>query len=149
MTSPADHSSTTDSLHADRRFGVEHGGIHKPIHTSVQYGFDRVEDLIGTFQGTLKGNFNYARQGTPTTAALEAKITQLEQGRGTVSFATGMAAITGIFLTLLRAGDHIVSSRYCAVPLIREQSRWSLARIDSAVAVQANGLQFWLYEATK
>ena len=27
-------------------------------------------------------------------------------------FATGMAAITGIFLTLLRAGDHIVSSRY-------------------------------------
>ena len=39
-----------------------------------------VEDLIGVFQGTLKGGFNYARQGTPTTAALEAKITGLEQG---------------------------------------------------------------------
>jgi O-acetylhomoserine (thiol)-lyase len=112
MNSSLDHGLTTDNVHADRRFGVEHGGVHKPIHTSVQYGFDRVEDLIATFQGTHKGSFNYARQGTPTTAALEAKITQLEQGLGTVSFATGMAAITGIFLTLLRAGDHIVSSRY-------------------------------------
>lgn len=111
-SAPDDRRLTTDNVHADRRFGVEHGGIHKPIHTSVQYGFERVEDLIGVFQGTLKGGFNYARQGTPTTAALEAKLTALEQGLGTVSFATGMAGITAIFLTLLRAGDHLVASRY-------------------------------------
>lgn len=112
MKLPADSALTTDNLHADHRFGVEHGGIHKPIHTSIQYGFDRVEDLIGVFQGTLKGAFSYARQGTPTTAALEAKITRLEQGLGTVSFASGMAAISAIFLTLLRAGDHLVCSRF-------------------------------------
>jgi O-acetylhomoserine (thiol)-lyase len=114
MNSHDDNDSilSTDNLHADRRAGIEHGAIHKPIHTSVQYGFERVEDLIGVFQGTIKGGFNYARQGTPTTAALEAKITLLEQGLGTVSFATGMAAITAVFMTLLRAGDHIVSSRY-------------------------------------
>ncbi len=103
---------TTQNVHADQHFGVEHGGIHKPIHTSVQYGYERVEDLIGVFQGTLKGGYNYARQGTPTTAALEAKITQMEQGVGTVSFATGMAAITATFLTLLKSGDHLVASRY-------------------------------------
>ncbi|VTU27630.1 cystathionine gamma-synthase family protein [Variovorax sp. PBL-E5] len=100
------------TVHGDRRFGVEHGAIHKPIHTSVQYGFDRVEDLIGVFQGTLKNSFNYARQGTPTTAALEAKITQLEQGLGTLCFSTGMAALSAVFLTLLRAGDHVVSSAF-------------------------------------
>ncbi|SEA10184.1 cystathionine gamma-synthase family protein [Variovorax sp. YR216] len=103
---------TSATVHADRRFGVEHGAIHKPIHTSVQYGFDRVEDLIGVFQGTFKGGFNYARQGTPTSAALESKITLLEGGIGTVSFSTGMAALTAIFLTLLRAGDHMVSSQF-------------------------------------
>ena len=103
---------TTQIVHADQHFGVEHGGIHKPIHTSVQYGYDRVEDLIGVFQGTLKGGYNYARQGTPTTAALESKITQMEQGVGTVSFATGMAAITATFLTLLKAGDHLVCSQF-------------------------------------
>lgn len=112
MTSPDDRTLSTDNVHADRRFGAEHGAIHKPIHPSVQYGFERVEDLIGVFQGTFKGGYNYARQGTPTTAALEAKITGLEQALGTVSFSTGMAAITAIFLTLLRAGDHIVASRY-------------------------------------
>ena len=102
----------TTIVHSDRHFGVEHGGIHKPIHTSVQYGFERVEDLIGVFQGTVKGGFNYARQGTPTTAALESMITGLEQGRGTVCFATGMAAVSAVFLTLLRTGDHVVASRY-------------------------------------
>lgn len=112
MSADADRTLTTDNLHADRRFGAEHGAVHKPIHTSIQYGFDRVEDLIGVFQGTLKGGYNYARQGTPTTAALEAKITGLEQGVGTVCFASGMAAITAIFLTLLRASDHLVCSRY-------------------------------------
>jgi O-acetylhomoserine (thiol)-lyase len=100
------------TVHADRRFGVEHGAIHKPIHTSVQYGFDRVEDLIGVFQGTLKNSYSYARQGTPTTAALEAKISQLEQGIGTLCFSTGMAALAAVFLTLLRAGDHMVSSSF-------------------------------------
>lgn len=103
---------TTQNVHADRRFGVEHGGIHKPIHPSVQFGFDRVEDLIAVFQGTVKGGFNYARQGTPTTAALESKVTALEGGTGTVSFSTGMAAISAVFFSLLRSGDHVVSSRY-------------------------------------
>jgi O-acetylhomoserine (thiol)-lyase len=36
----------------------------------------------------------------------------MEQGLGSICFATGMAAITAVFLTLLRAGDHLVASRY-------------------------------------
>lgn len=108
----ADRSFTTRIVHAGRRFGVEHGGIHKPIHTSVQFGYEKCEDLIGVFQGTLKNHFNYARQGTPTTAALEALVTEMEQGRGSICFATGMAALSALFLTLLKAGDHVVSSRY-------------------------------------
>lgn len=108
----ASEGISTGIVHSDRRFGVEHGGVRKPIHTSTQYGFERVEDLIGVFQGTVKGGFNYARQGTPTTAALESQITRLEQGVGTVCFGTGMAAISAVFLTLLRAGDHLVASRY-------------------------------------
>jgi O-acetylhomoserine (thiol)-lyase len=112
MTDSHPPGFTTQIVHADRRATVEHGAIHKPIHTSVQYGFDRVEDLIAVFQGTAKGGFNYARQGTPTTNALEAKLTQMEQGLGTITFATGMAGISAIFFTLLKAGDHLVASRY-------------------------------------
>jgi len=109
---PDDLRPDTRAVHADRLLGAEHGGVRVPVHTSVQYGFDRVEDLIGVFQGTVKGGFNYARQGTPTTAALEARLTALEQGLGSIVFATGMAAITTTFLTLLRAGDHLVAGRH-------------------------------------
>ena len=107
----SDTGINTRLVHADRRFGVEHGGVRKPIHTSVQYGFDTVEELVGVFQGTVKG-YNYARQGTPTTAALEARINLLEGGLGTICFATGMAAISAVFLTLLKAGDHLVVSQF-------------------------------------
>ena len=112
MTTPQNQSFTTQIVHADRLGGAEHGAIHKPIHTSVQYGYDKVEDLIAVFQGTAKGGFNYSRQGTPTTAALEAKITQMERGLGTIAFSTGMAGICAVFLTLLKAGDHLVASQF-------------------------------------
>ncbi len=103
---------STKLVQFDHRRGVEHGAFRVPIHSSTQYGYEKVEDFIGVFQGAKKGSFNYARQGTPTTAALEAKINELEQGVGTVCFATGMGALASIFFGLLKAGDHIVASSH-------------------------------------
>jgi len=101
---------TTTILHSDRRLGTESGAVHKPMHPSAQYAFQQAEDLVAVFQG--RPGFSYARQGTPTTGALEAKITHMEGGLNTVTFATGMAALAAIFLTLLKKGDHIISSQY-------------------------------------
>lgn len=101
---------TTHLVHADRRAGAEHGAVHQPLHPSSEYAFKDAHELAAVFQG--KSGFSYARQGTPTTAALERKLTQMEQGIGSVSFASGMAAISAVFLTLLRAGDHLICSKY-------------------------------------
>jgi len=101
---------TTTILHSDRLLGTECGAVHKPVHPSAQYAFSQAEELVAVFQG--KSGFSYARQGTPTTGALEAKITGMEDGLNTVSFATGMAALSAIFLTLLKQGDHLISSQY-------------------------------------
>jgi O-acetylhomoserine (thiol)-lyase len=106
----AKNGFTTTTLHSDRRASVEHGAIHKPVHPSAEYAFTDSRELAAVFQG--KAGFTYARQGTPTTAALESKITQMEQGVSSVCFATGMAALSATFLTLLRAGDHLISSQY-------------------------------------
>jgi O-acetylhomoserine (thiol)-lyase len=100
---------TTTILHSDRRSSVEHGAVHKPMHPSSQFAYGDARELAAVFQG--KAGFTYARQGTPTTTALESKITQMEGGVATVSFATGMAALSAIFGTLLRQGDHLVSSQ--------------------------------------
>ncbi len=102
---------TTAILHADRLSGVEHGALHKPTHTAVAFGYPRTADLVAVFQGAQAGHV-YGRQGNPTTAALEAKLSLMEQARGSLCLATGMAAINAVFTTLLRAGDHLVASRY-------------------------------------
>ncbi len=101
---------TTSILHSDRRSGVEHGAVHQPMHPSAQFAFGDAQELVAVFQG--KPGFTYSRQGTPTTAALEAKITHMEGGASTVTFATGMAALSATFFTLLKAGDHLISSKY-------------------------------------
>lgn len=80
------------------------------MHPSSEFAYEDSRELAAVFQG--KAGFTYARQGTPTTTALEAKISQMERGKGTVSFATGMAALAAIFTTLLRRGDHLISSQY-------------------------------------
>src|SRR5690606_28274643 len=106
----AKNGFTTTIVHSDRRSSVEHGAIHKPMHPSSEYAFADARELAAVFQG--KPGFTYARQGTPTTSALESKISQMEDAAGTVSFATGMAALAATFLTLLKAGDHLITSKY-------------------------------------
>lgn len=101
---------TTTILHSDRNQSVEHGAVHKPMHPSSEFAYEDARELAAVFQG--KAGFTYARQGTPTTTALEAKVSQMEGGKGTVSFSTGMAALAAIFTTLLRRGDHLVSSQF-------------------------------------
>jgi O-acetylhomoserine (thiol)-lyase len=102
---------TTAILHSDRDTAIEHGALHKPLHVSVAYGYKDATDLIAVFQGRQSG-YAYGRQGNPTTAALEAKVTGMEKGVATVCFSTGMAAIEAILLALLRGGDHVVASAF-------------------------------------
>jgi O-acetylhomoserine (thiol)-lyase len=102
---------TTRILHSDRQGGVEHGAAHKPMHTGAAFSFASARELVAVFQGDKPGSV-YARQGNPTGAALEAKVSLMEQARATACFSTGMAAISAVMFSLLRAGDHVVSSQF-------------------------------------
>jgi O-acetylhomoserine (thiol)-lyase len=102
---------TTQLLHSDRRNGVEHGNLLKPIHPGVTYGYEDAHDLARVFQGKQKG-YTYGRQINPTVEALEQKITQMENGLATIAFSTGMAAIGTTLFALLRSGDHVIASKY-------------------------------------
>jgi len=102
---------TTTILHSDLESPIEHYSVHKPMHVSVAYGYADARDLARVFKGELPG-YVYGRQGNPTTAALEVKISKMEDGVATACFSTGMAAIAATFVALLRAGDHVVSSSF-------------------------------------
>ncbi len=56
------------------------------------------------------GPFDYTRSGNPTRQALEDSIAKLEGGCQGFAFASGMAAISTVFL-LLSKGDHIIVSQ--------------------------------------
>ena len=101
---------TTTILHADRKDGIEHGSLHKPVHHSVAFGYQDARDLVAVFQG--KPGYSYGRQVNPTVAALESKLTTMEQGAASVAFATGMGAIGSTLFALLREGDHFISSLF-------------------------------------
>ncbi len=102
---------TTTVLHSDRQKPIEHGSLHKPIHTAVAFGYKDARELAEVFQGKKPG-YRYGRQGNPTVAALEEKITRMEDGLATLCFSTGMAAIGALSQALLRDGDHVVSSSF-------------------------------------
>ncbi|MEF9928874.1 MAG: cystathionine gamma-synthase family protein, partial [Massilia sp.] len=111
MSEKKSYGFTTTILHNDRHKPIEHGSLHKPIHTSVAFGYTDARQLASVFQGKEPG-FRYGRQGNPTISALEDKISKMEDGVATLCFGTGMAAIGALFQALLKAGDAIVSSSF-------------------------------------
>jgi O-acetylhomoserine (thiol)-lyase len=111
MSEKKNYGFTTTILHSDRQKPIEHGSLHKPIHTSVTFGYTDARQLASVFQGKEPG-FRYGRQGNPTISALEEKVTRMEDGVATICFATGMGAIGAVFQALLKAGDHVVSSSF-------------------------------------
>jgi len=111
MNDKKSYGFTTTILHSDRQKVIEHGSLHKPIHTSVAFGYKDARQLAEVFQGKQSG-YRYGRQGNPTVSALEDKVTKMEGGLSTICFATGMAAIGAVIQGLLREGDHVVSSAF-------------------------------------
>jgi O-acetylhomoserine (thiol)-lyase len=111
MSEKKTYGFTTTILHNDRHKPIEHGSLHKPIHTSVAFGYTDARQLASVFQGKEPG-FRYGRQGNPTVSALEDKVSKMEDGVATLCFSTGMAAIGALFQALLKAGDAIVSSSF-------------------------------------
>ncbi|EAU67445.1 methionine gamma-lyase [Stigmatella aurantiaca DW4/3-1] len=57
--------------------------------------------------------FFYARWSTPTVRTLERRLADLEGGEDALCFASGMAAISGLLLHLLKPGDHLILSDVC------------------------------------
>src|SRR5699024_8163214 len=55
--------------------------------------------------------FIYARYGNPTVRMFEERIAALEGAGDAFASASGMAAVSGALMAILRAGDHVVAAR--------------------------------------
>jgi len=78
-----------------------------PIHQSVKFSFDDVEQTRQLWAGRRDGYF-YSRVSNPTLHQLELALAGLQGRDACLLTASGVAAISVALLGLLRAGDHVV-----------------------------------------
>lgn len=96
--------------------------VYRHTESALIHGGNTIDPLTGavnvpiyqtsTFQQKALGlhpEWEYARTGNPTRAALERLIAELEEGTQGFAFASGMAAITAV-LSLFKAGDKVLIS---------------------------------------
>lgn len=106
----------------DREFGIETRCLHAgqmpdaatssravPIYQTASFVFDDSDHAASLFNLQTFGNI-YTRLMNPTTAVFEERMASLEGGRAAVATGSGMAAQMVALLTILEAGDEIVSS---------------------------------------
>ncbi len=82
----------------------------EPIFATSSFVFDSAAQAAARFAGDEPGNI-YSRFINPTTQAFERRLAAMEGGEACVATASGMAAIMSLCVAMLKAGDHIVSSR--------------------------------------
>ena len=106
---PEKFGFNTRAVHAGQRRTAE-GEQSEPIFTSSSFCFRDAAQAAARFAGEEPGNL-YSRFTNPTVSVFEQRLAALEGAERCVATASGMAAIMATCMGLLRAGDHIVSSR--------------------------------------
>jgi len=81
-----------------------------PLFATSSYVFNSAEQAAARFTGKEAGNI-YSRFTNPTVDVFQQRLALMEQGERCLAFASGMAAIMAVGMGLLKAGDHVVSSR--------------------------------------
>ena len=98
----------TKLIHAGA-FEDEFGSATVPIYQTSTFKFKNAQDGADCFAGKSKG-YIYTRIGNPTIRAFEQNIAQLENGFDGIATSSGMGAVSTVYMALLGAGSHIISS---------------------------------------
>jgi cystathionine beta-lyase/cystathionine gamma-synthase len=102
MSSHDDHRIDTLAVHAGERRPGPEGSVVFPIYQGTVFAVE---------PGTDYHDLRYIRlNSTPSQTYLHDKLAALETGEAALATSSGMAALTTILLSLLRAGDHLLAS---------------------------------------
>ena len=87
----------------------EFGSAVTPIYQTSTFSFKNAQHGADLFAGKEKG-YIYTRIGNPTIEVLENKLAELENGYRGVALASGMAAVSTVYMSVLKQGDHMIST---------------------------------------
>lgn len=87
------------------------GEVSEAIFLTQGFVYDTAEQAEQRFIKSEPDEYIYARYGNPTVAMFEERIAMLEGAEDAFATASGMAAVNGALMSMLKAGDHLVSAR--------------------------------------
>lgn len=102
-------TETTLIHHGARR--SQYGEVSEAIFLTQGFVYETAEAAEARFVNQGDDEFIYARYGNPTTRMFEDRMAKIEGCEDAFATASGMAAVSGALMSLLAAGDHLVSSR--------------------------------------
>lgn len=89
----------------------QYGEVSEAIYLTQGFVYNTAEDAEARFIEAGEDEFIYARYGNPTVRMFEERIAALEGVEDAFATASGMAAVNAALMSVLSAGDHVVSSR--------------------------------------
>lgn len=95
------HGFSTLAIHAGQPADPATGATIVPIYATSTY--------TQAAPGEHKG-YEYSRSGNPTRTAMETCLAALEGGDQCLAFASGLAATTAVFASLLKPGDEVAAA---------------------------------------
>jgi O-succinylhomoserine sulfhydrylase len=105
-----DWKTRTQLVHEGSRRS-QYGEMAEAIFLTQGFAYDSAEQAEARFIKSGDDEFIYARYGNPTVRMFEERIAAIEGTEDAFATASGMAAVSGALTSMLRAGDHVVSSR--------------------------------------
>ncbi|NUB43904.1 O-succinylhomoserine sulfhydrylase [Fertoebacter nigrum] len=105
-----DWKTRTQLVHTGSRRS-QYGEMAEAIFLTQGFVYETAEAAEARFIKTGEDEFIYARYGNPTTRMFEERIAAIEGTEDAFATASGMAAVNAALTAMLRAGDHVVSSR--------------------------------------
>lgn len=105
-----DWNTRTKLVHSGARRS-QYGEVSEAIFLTQGFVYDTAEQAAQRFDQLGEDEFIYARYGNPTVAMFEERIAALEGAEDAFATASGMAAVNGALVSMLKAGDHVVSAR--------------------------------------
>ncbi len=99
----------TLAVHGGFAGDSSNGATAVPIWQTVSYAYKTAQELADVFDGKSPG-YIYTRIANPTTTALEARLTLLEDGIGCIATSSGMAAIASVVMGLVKSGDQLIAA---------------------------------------
>jgi cystathionine gamma-synthase len=117
ITNDQDQGVSTRSVHGGASRRKAFNALNTPIVQTATYTFGDTQELIDYMERKIWGDGDdreeYGRYGNPTVAAVERKLAALDSGEDSVLYASGMAAVTSLLLSVLPSGSHIIMTDDC------------------------------------